>query len=1130
MTRPTVPMGTTRRLALAGAGGLALATFLRPHSAWARGAASEVDLLSAGFQSPPQAARPRVWWHWMNGNVTAEGAQLDLEWMKRVGIGGIHLFSGGGMGEGPIVERPLPFMSDGWREVFRQSTTTAQAAGMEMGIAASPGWSQTGATFVPPADGMKKYVWSVTRLRGGKVGATPLPLPPVAIGPFQGVSEKSASKQLTGPIYGEACVIAFPTPAGDRQLTPKLSASDPQADLSKLVPGAFDVGATVPLGSDDRAWIDVAFERSTPVSGLTLAVPNGVTVEVLASTASGWRSLTRQNLIAPSGTEHPCPHQTLSFMTTSARQFRVVLTLLPPSPILPGLPPFMAKPRPRPSAFTINAFEVFAAPRINRFEAKAGFETSIDSGITATPEAAPNGVVAARTVLDLSNRLQADGRLDWTPPNGDWTVIRFGWTLTGRANGPAEPEATGLEVDKLDPAAVRRYIDSYLALYQDASGGRLGPDGVDALLTDSWEAGFQNWTPALLAEFKARRGYDPLPYTAVLAGWVVDSADASERFLWDFRLTLKELVVDAHYGVLAKAAKARGMRYYTEASGDNPRVLADGMSVKARADIPTAEFWFRNFASGPRQLSLKADLLEAASAAHVYGKPLAAAESLTVAAGTDPWSFSPAMMKPVADAIFAHGINRLLLHESRHQPFVDKKPGLTLAIFGQYFNRNETWAEEAAPFVTYLARTSHMLQQGQFVADVAYFYGEDRTLTELFRTDANADVPKGYAYDYINREALLTLLSVKDGRVVTPSGMSYRVLFVPPTVTHLTLPALRKLGDLVRAGAILVAPRPTGGLGQASADREILALTDALWGADPIDAGGRVVGAGRLYATLEQALAREAVIADCRLEDQPDAELLWLHRRTPDADIYFVSNQKDRREDLRAIFRVEGKAPEIWRAAMASREPAGFVVRDDGIETALSLEPHEAIFVIFRRDTALASFDVQPARLKATQDIAGPWTVTFSGLAAPDAIEMTTLASWTQAADPLLKYYSGAAVYRTEVRLQRSWLAPGQRIFLDLGKVHDLAVVTVNGRSAAATWHAPFRVDVTDALRPGRNEIAVRVVNLWRNRLIGDKQPGAKPVTFAPMAFYSANSPLLDSGLLGPVRLIAEEVPTSERR
>lgn len=1080
------------------------------------------DALLAGFRAPPQEARPRTWWHWLSGNVTAEGARLDLEWMKRVGVGGVHTFSGQLFPEPPLADPRSPFMSPQWRKIFRDTTEQARQAGMEVGIAGSPGWSQTGGTFVAPTDAMKKYVWSVTEVEGGRpLNGALRPLPRVT-GHFQNHRDASRAQQLKGDVYGEAFVVAFRTPASETaERRVEYASSAGAIDLSPLAAGDLSAGIKLPVPPGaGSAWIEARYRQPTQVAALTLALPDGAAVEVLASDDGGsFRRVLQEVVITPSGVDHPSLQQTLAFAPTTARVFRVVLSELPPVPPLPGLPPGFSKPRPPLTAFAIDAFSLERSARVHRFETKAGFDTNISSA-TATPAMAADAVVRRAEVVDLTGKLRRDGRLDWSPPPGRWTVLRFGWSLTGATNGPAEPEATGLEVDKLDPAAVRRYMDAYLGLYDEATGGKVGSNGVTTFLTDSWEAGFQNWTPALFDEFRRRRGYDPLPYAPVLAGRVVESAEVSDRFLWDFRLTLKELLADAHYGVIADALHQRGMQYYTEASGDNPRVLGDGMSLKGRSDIPTGEYWYRNFASGPDQLSLKADIEEAASAAHVYGKRLVAAEALTVAAGPDPWAFSPRMLKPVADEIFARGVNRIIIHESRQQPLVDAKPGMTLALFGQYFNRNDTWAEDAGPWLDYLARTSYLLQQGQFVADVGYFYGEERNLSEIFRRARNTDVPAGYRYDYVNREALLTLLSVRDGRVVTPGGMSYRVLFLPDHVVRFTEPALRKIRDLVAAGAVVVGPRPVGGLGLASSDDEIARLATEIWGSGTVPATGRAVGMGKVYPSLEAALRGEGVAPDYRLQAVPDAELLALHRRTPDADIYFVSNQKDRPEDVRATFRVTDRAPELWRAIDGAAEPLGFRMREGVTETTLRLEPHEAVFVVFRRPTAEREWTLPRKTISVAATVGGPWSVTFGpGLAAPAPATFPAPASWTDSADPLTKYYSGQATYRTSVSVKRP--ARGERILLDLGDVRELAAVKVNGKSVGTAWNAPYRLDVTDALRPGRNEIAIRVVNLWPNRLIGDKQPGAKPVTFAPASTYTADSPLLASGLLGPVQLLS---------
>jgi hypothetical protein len=994
-----------------------------------------------------------------------------------------------------------------------------------VGIAGSPGWSQTGGTWVAPADAMKKYVWSETTVEGGRRFEGALRPPPTATGPFQGRAVPSAARGAPTEFYRDAVVIAFPTPAAERSpAPPSYQTSAGALDLSPFAAADLAKTVSLPLAEGQRsAWIQATYPAPVRLSAVTLAVPAGAQVELLASDdGATFRSVVRGVLKAGGNVDHPSPQQTLAFAPTSGRVFRLVLSAAPPPPPLPGRPPARGPPPPPPKAFVVAALTFHQGARLHRFEAKAGFEPSIATEDADSPAAPPDAVIPRGQVLDLTSRLRPDGRLEWTPPPGAWTVLRFGWTLTGHANGPAEPEATGLEVDKLDPAAVRRYLAGYLALYEQALGGKLAAAGVRTLLTDSWEAGFQNWTPALLAEFRRRRGYDPLPYAPVLTGRVVVDADTSERFLWDFRLTLKELLADAHQAVIAQTLHAQGLSYYSEAQGDTPRALADGMTLKARSDIPTAEYWYRPFATAPGQPPLKADLEEAASAAHVYGKSLVAAEALTVAAGTDPWAFSPAMLKPVADEIFARGVNRILLHESHLQPLADAKPGLAMFIFGQYFNRNDTWAEEAGAWTDYLARTSFMLQQGHDVADVAYVYGEDRNLTELFLARFNTDVPTGYRYDYINREALLTRLRVDHGRIVATGGATYRILFLADSASHLTLPALRRIRELVAAGAVVAGTRPVGTLGLGGDEAEARRIIDEVWGTQAPPAG-RAFGRGRVYATLADALAAEHVAPDFAFAGAgPDAQLLALHRRTDQADIYFVSNQRDRPETVQATFRVTGKAPELWRAETAGAVALSYA-QDGGVSTTvpLALGPHEAVFVVFRRPATAPAWQAPRRVEQRLAPLDGPWRVRFEPKrGAPAAAEFERLISWPDSVDPGIRYFSGAATYERRLDIEPRWLAAGQRVVIDLGEVRDLAVVSVNGERVATAWHAPYRVDITQALRPGANRLEVKVVNLWPNRLIGDKQRGATPVAFAPQSPYAADSPLRPSGLLGPVTLL----------
>ena len=1068
------------------------------------------DALFEGFKTPPQAARPQVWWHLMNGNVTKEGMDLDLAWMARMGIGGVHAFSGAFL-EPTVVAKPLPFMSDGWRAAFRFAVTRARSLGMEVTIAGSPGWHETGGPWVAPSDGMKKYVWSETRIEGGRNLSVQLAVLPQATGLFQAAPGPKQGNAGNLPIAaGTGPVIAFPIISGDDDRSadrysseglPLIGLGDARPDLSQLT--------NLALNKQGTTVIDVSFPRSRLVRSLTIASDPSLPFEIQAS--GDGRVFTTVGRFAGAPGEMPAPQQTVVFDPVRATAMRVVLT----QPATRSGPAGIA---PQATRASLRRLRFGAEPRLSRFEGKAGFQPTLtsDDPQGASPVA---GIDPAR-VIDLTDRVGPDGRLSWRAPPGRWAILRFGWSLTGRVNGPAERQATGLEVDKLDPAAVGRYLEDYLRLYERDTGVPLGKDGISGLLTDSWEAGVQNWTPTILADFRRLRGYDPSPWLPTLSGYVVRDVAASDAFLADFRQTLKDLVVDNHYRVLRDAAHAHGMIYYTEAQGDLPRAIGDGLTIKGQSDIPTAEFWARPFTAGPGQPALQVDLKEASSAAHIYGQSLAAAESFTMGALNDPWSSAPNMLKPVADRIFALGINRILYHDSHHQPLIDKAPGLQLAIFGQWFNRNETWAEQARPWTDYLARSSYLLQQGRFVADIAYLYGEERTLTDIFENQLDTAVPRGFGFDYVDAHTVRDRLVVRDGRVTTPSGMAYRVVYLAPSAERITLPYAQKLLDLVTAGAVLVGMPPKGLLGLSASDATFRAVTDRLW---PDGGGADIsVGQGRVLRTsdLASALASLKLAPDVMVPT--GADLLSLRRCTDDADIFYLSNQGSTPVDGTVRFRVTGRVPQWWSPENGTARALPF--SDDGraISIRLKLLADQAGFVIFRSGQPAGEARQELTIRQASSPIAGPWRVTFEkNRGAPASARFAALHDWSRDDAPGIRYFSGRATYTRTLSVSPGMLKGG-RLILDLGDVHELASVRVNGKAVATAWHAPYRVDVTDAVRAGRNWLEIEVANLWVNRLIGDAQPNAVKITYAPQAHYAASTPLRPSGLIGPVVLTHE--------
>lgn len=1109
----------------------------------ATGTTPSSDPLLAGFRNPPEQARARTWWHWQNGNVSEDGINADLEWMKRVGIGGVHYFDAGGAIFSPNFTEPKMLVGDRrWQSAVKLAAQTADRLGMELTTAASPGWSITGGPWVTPEHAMKKYVWSETLVDGGRPFRGKLAPPPRNAGVYQDAGRVGGLGPVPGAgpgFYADAMVVAYRMPIAERgDLRPAaiMSSSGP-LDISQLTDGRVAEALTVTGEAGAKAaWVTLSYPRAITVRGVSLGLSGRAASESdnkpvieISDDGRNWRLGT--TLTGPAD----APLKSYAFAPLTAKHFRI---MLPPEPAPPSYLAMLSGPASDgPVKVRLTELMLHSEARIDRFVEKAGFAEPIHYEEVPSPDAAANAVIARGDVVDLTGKMSPDGTLDWTPPRGRWRVIRLGYSLTGRQNAPAAPEATGLEVDKFNPAAIRTYLDTYLKRYEDAAGTDLvGRRGIVNLLTDSWEAGTQNWTDDMAAQFKARRGYDITPWLPVLTGRIVESAEASERFLWDFRRTLQDLVAQ-HYTVIRDELHKRGMGLYSEAQGDNWRMIGDGLEVKSRADIPMAEYWYRPFAAGPGQPSLKIDMKEAASAAHLYGKPMAANESLTVASAT-PWAYAPSALKPVIDEIFAYGINRFVLHTSVHQPDMQRKPGLALGPFGQYISRNETWGEQAGPFFDYIARASHLLQQGRFVADVAYFYGESRPLVALAKGKYDQardrfliEVPAGHGYDFINAETLRDHTSAADGKLTTRAGMRYRTLFLGPDADAMTLPTLRKIEALVTGGVTLIGERPNHRLGQEGSDAEFKAIADRLWGAAP--AKRRAVGSGRVVAglTLADALAQEGVTPDVSF-GAGDPNILQLHRRTDDGrEIYFLANRETTVQQVEASFRVAGRKPELWDANSGRTTPLSYRVENGRTVVPLSIAASDSAFIVFNQATPAAAETVAPATISQLAALTGPWRLRFPpDWGAPATVTLPSLTSWSEHPDQGVRYFSGTATYDRTIELRRDAFKPGRRIMLDLGDVREVAQVKVNGRDMGILWKAPYRVDVTDAVRAGRNRLEIAVTNLWPNRMIGDLQPGTtRKYTWtvsSPMfksMQWKAESPLLPSGLLGPVRLEAED-------
>ena len=1099
-------------------------------------AQTDQNALMKGFENPPTSAQPRVWWHWMNGNITKEGIKLDLEWMHRSGIAGFQNFDAA-LDTPQVVEKRLAYMTPEWKDAFKYATTLADSLGMEEAIAGSPGWSETGGPWVPPSEGMKKYVWSETEVKGGKPFTGKLPHPPSNTGPFQNIDGgDSMGPGTTLPkFYADAAVIAYRKPKAELaqdSLDPKITVSSGSPDLKMLSDGDLQTMMKLPIPATGDAWIQWEFPAAQHIRSLTMVVGS---ISEVAGALSGIGNPHRSVEVSDDGSsfrevtvlpENGAQHHTIALPEVNAKFVRVVFKRGAP-PALPwwaaGMDPAtMGSSLPsKVTDYDIAELTLQTGARVNRLEEKAAFVPMLDVYEFATPAVDADAAILKSDVIDLTSKMQPDGTLDWTPPPGDWVVLRFGYSLLGITNHPATREATGLEVDKLNHVYVKKYMDGYLDSYKQTVGADwMGKRGIRYVITDSWEAGSQNWTDDMVAQFKKYRGYDPLPWMPVLAGRIVESSAASDQFLWDFRKTIADLISDEHYGQVQASLKERGIGHYGESHEAGRAFVADGMEVKKLDDIPMAAMWTQSPGVNHEQFGFNADDRESASVAHIYGQNLVAAESMTAAAA--PWAWSPATLKPTADQEFLNGINRIVIHESAHQPLIGKAPGLTLGPFGQWFNRNETWAEQARPWIDYLTRTSYLLQQGHFGADIVYFYGEDSNLTAIFR-DKAPNIPAGYGFDYINADGLIHELKASDGKITTASGMSYSLLALDPYSTHMSLPVLRAIHKLVEGGATLAGPMPADDPSLGDDHAEFAKLRSDLFGDG---SGTHKVGKGTVYAGqgLDDVFHTMNLKPDFDYtRTSADTRLLFVHRRLADGDVYFVDNRSDNPASVDATFRVAGKSPQLWYAETGKGVAATYTSADGHTTLPLQLEPWGTVFVVFREKAKSPSQTVPALHETELSTLDGSWNVSFQpDRGAPATASFDKLISWSESPDAGIKYFAGTGAYARTINASPDWFKKGTQVWLDLGDVKNLAVITLNGKSLGEVWHAPYRVNLTGALKPGKNELLIKVTNAWVNRLIGDEQPDAKvKYTFADVKPYKASSPLLPSGLIGPVKLYA---------
>jgi len=1047
----------------------------------------EFDQLVQSFQSPTDDNSLWCYWYWIGDDISKEGITKDLEAMKEAGIGAAFI----GNINPEEKDGKVPMLSEDWWDHMVHAVNEGKRIGVDIGSFNCPGWSMSGGPWITGDKAMRHIVYSEATVTGGKKIDLQLLKPKAE---FQDVYvlafpkndkedivlDNSNSKITVAPSIKNAAYLldgntAVSTKFSTSEHTISISSNSPITARSiTLYPGDNNLVVNCELQAFiDNKYVTVKqfnFDRRNFQGKIGPIALGPLSISFPEVKSSQFKLICQDiQAIAAFGTELK---EATGFSEIIISESAVVEDYL-------GKTLGRMHPTPQPNA---------------------------DSYVWKTQAEIANQemMITKEGILDISDKMDAEGNLNWEAPEGDWTVMRFGMTPTGVMNHPAAPQGKGYEVDKANRELARFHFEQYIGEFLK----RIPEESKSAfkyVIADSYETGSQNWTDGFEQSFEKKYGYNPKKYLPVFSGRIVGSVAESDRFLWDLRRAVADDVAYKYTGALREIANEHGLKLWLENYG-HWGFPSEFLMYGGQSDFVSGEYWNEGTLG---DIECKA----ASSAAHIYGKKTTSAECFT--AGQRSFVRHPAMLKRRGDWSLTEGINHHVLHVYIHQPDDNKFPGSN-AWFSTEFNRQNTWFKQGKTYFDYLRRAQHLLQQGNYVADVCYFIGED---APIMTGATNPALPKGYSFDYINAEVIMNNMSVKDGKFVLSHGMSYGMMVLPPRET-MRPELLAKLEQLVSEGGIIYgqAPKTSPSLqNYPQGDEQVQALASKLWAGDE---KVKNYGKGAVIDGLpiQEALTAFNIDKDVDVSD----DVLWTHREMEGMEIYFLTNQSGKEISVSPSFRVDGLKPQLWDAVTGEiRALPEYKVENGRTIIPLKMEVDRSWFVVFTNQsnkTVDRGFTENTPKYKVAQTIDTSWKIDFENKKiAPEVMNTTELVDWSKSEDDLLKYYSGKANYTTTFTYQKS---DAKDVHIDLGKVGVMATVTLNGKSIGTTWMAPYRLNITDAIQEGENELEVKVVNVWRNRLTGDKTlPEEQRTTSVLVDNITPEEELISSGLIGPVTI-----------
>lgn len=1030
--------------------------------------------LLESFNNPPAEAKPWTFWYWMHGAVSRDGIRADLKAMHEIGLGGAYLMPIRGI-EGSKYPTPVNQLTPEWWEMVRYSFQIADSLGLKMGMHISDGFALAGGPWITPAESMQKVVFTDTIVKGAKIKNLKLRQP-----------------ETIQNYYEDIAIYALPlSEITVRGL--KVSIKSDNADDSN----PFSVSGK-DFRSEKACYIQYTYEKPFTLRSIEIT-PAGNNIQsqrlkVLSSNDGVNFSVVKQLTPPRQGWQNTGFNTTFSVSPTKAKYFRLAWT---PEGSEPGSEELdAAKWKP---ALKIKAIKLSSEARINGWEGKAGLVWRIAEKTSAN-EILSADCTPVNKIIDLTAYFK-NGQLTCKLPKGNWRILRMGHTTTGLTNATGGG-GKGLECDKFSEAVVQKQFDNWFGAAFAKTDSTLARRVLKFMHIDSWECGSQNWSNNFRNEFRTRRGYDLRPYLPLLAGYPIESAQKSEQVLHDVRITISELVNDVFFKVMVRNAKTYGCE--TSAECIAPTFVSDGLKHFGEVDRPMGEFWLNSPTHDKPN-----DMLDAISGAHIYGKNIIQAEGFTQLRTN--WNEDPAMLKPLLDRNFALGINKLFFHVFVHNPYTDKAPGTTLDGIGLYFQRDQTWWKPGKAFVDYIARCQTLLQYGKPVVDIAIFTGEEipsraftpdklvpllprivgkeRVESERLRL-ANVGQPmrempagvnhsanilkaedwinplNGYAYDSFNKDVLLQA-KAENGKMILPGGAAYSTVIIPDA-TKLSKQVADKLAQLKQSGVSIPKLPVLNGL------------------------------------NIEPDIILPPNIA-------------WTHRRAENTDIYFITNQQNTTQSFGVSFRNQKGIPQLWNPVNGEISiPARCQQSNDRVHISIDLHPYESVFIVFGIKAPLNQANqLQAMNSYATSDIKFNWKINFQNN--KQSIETETLFDWSKSENPLIKYYSGTAIYQSNF----VWNDNLTNIWINLGKVSNLATICINGINCGTAWTAPYEVDITKALKKGTNMLEIEVTNTWANAINGaDKGIPPFEGIWTDGKYRLKEDKLLEAGLLGPLTII----------